>query len=73
MCPIYEYNCENSRCKHIFEHLQGITEAKLQKCPKCKKNTLVRLIGAGIGLIFKGPGFFCNDYPKKGDISNDAK
>ncbi len=34
----------------------------LKKCPECKKLKLKRLIGAGSGVIFKGAGFYCNDY-----------
>ena len=63
--PTYQYECENPDCKHTFEELQTMTAPKLKKCPKCGKETLVRLIGKGSGIIFKGPGFFCNDYPKE--------
>ena len=35
-----------------------------RKCPKCKTLKLVRLIGAGAGIIFKKGigGFYCKDY-----------
>jgi len=36
----------------------------LKTCPKCKKDALVRLIGAGSGFIFKGSGFYATDYKK---------
>ncbi len=39
-----------------------MTEAHLKKCPKCRKDTLKRKIGTGAGIIFKGAGFYCNDY-----------
>lgn len=61
--PTYEYEC--STCGHAFEELQSMTEAKLTKCPKCKKNKLHRLIGSGSGVIFKGSGFYETDYKKK--------
>jgi putative FmdB family regulatory protein len=61
--PTYEYKC--IACKHIFEKYQQITSRPLKKCPKCKQRRLVRLIGAGSGVIFKGSGFYCNDYGKK--------
>lgn len=38
----------------------------LQKCPKCKKTGLKRLVGGGAGLIFKGTGFYITDYKNKG-------
>jgi putative FmdB family regulatory protein len=61
--PTYEYEC--GACGHFFEALQSMTEAKLVKCPKCKKNKLQRLIGTGSGVIFKGTGFYETDYKKK--------
>lgn len=61
--PIYEYTCTN--CGYHMEELQRMTEAPLTKCPRCKKNTLKRLIGAGSGIIFKGRGFYETDYKKK--------
>ena len=61
--PTYQYEC--SACGHEFEELQSMTDAKLTKCPKCKKNKLDRLIGGGSGMIFKGTGFYETDYKKK--------
>jgi putative FmdB family regulatory protein len=58
--PTYDYEC--SACKHAFELFQSITAAPEKKCPKCGKKKLVRLIGAGAGLIFKGSGFYITDY-----------
>jgi putative FmdB family regulatory protein len=63
--PFYDYECENKDCKHTFEEFQSIVASKLKTCPKCKKDTLVRLIGGGVGFILKGDGFFANDYPKE--------
>ena len=61
--PTYEYECQ--ACGYAFEELQGMTAAKLKKCPKCHKSKLARLIGSGSGLIFKGSGFYETDYKKK--------
>jgi putative FmdB family regulatory protein len=61
--PIYEYLCQN--CGHAFEEMQTMKEEPLVKCPKCGKNTLKKLIGAGTSIIFKGSGFYINDYKKK--------
>lgn len=60
--PIYEYLCEN--CGHELEEFQTMKEAPFLKCPKCGKNSLKRLIGAGSGVIFKGSGFYATDYKK---------
>jgi len=42
----------------------------LKNCPKCKKDKLERLIGAGSGLIFKGTGFYITDYVKNKSNKN---
>jgi putative FmdB family regulatory protein len=60
--PIYEYLCKN--CGYELEELQSIKEPPLVKCPSCGKSTLVRLIGTGSGVIFKGSGFYHTDYKK---------
>jgi len=62
--PTYDYRCE--ACGHEFEVFQGIKERKLRQCPQCGRRALVRLIGAGAGIIFKGPGFYVTDYKRKG-------
>jgi len=58
--PTYDYACDS--CKHEFEQFESITAQPQKKCPKCKKNKLRRLFGAGGGLIFKGSGFYQTDY-----------
>src|SRR6478672_12964888 len=58
--PTYDYCCD--ACKHEFEVFEPITAQPQKKCPKCKKNRLRRLFGAGAGLIFKGSGFYQTDY-----------
>lgn len=61
--PTYEYECEN--CRHAFEEFQAMSDKPLRKCPKCGKLKLLRLIGAGAGIIFKGSGFYETDYKRK--------
>jgi putative FmdB family regulatory protein len=58
--PTYDYICEN--CKHTLEVFQKITEEPLTLCPACKQQTLRSRPGGGIGLAFKGSGFYINDY-----------
>ena len=60
--PTYEYLCEG--CDHKFEIMQKVTARKKRKCPQCGKPHLRRLFGVP-GLIFKGSGFYVNDYPKE--------
>ena len=60
--PRYQYQCE---CKNIIVEFRPIDKRNDPVvCPKCKK-LMDRLIGASIGLVFKGEGFYCNDYPKE--------
>ena len=59
--PTYEYEC--TKCKYIFEEFQKITDKPLTMCPRCR-GKLRRLISGGIGLIFKGSGFYVTDYKK---------
>lgn len=58
--PTYDYVCE--ACEHAFEQFQSITSEPLEKCPKCGKKRLRRLIGTGGAMIFKGSGFYKTDY-----------
>ncbi|MCK4908484.1 MAG: zinc ribbon domain-containing protein [Planctomycetes bacterium] len=69
--PTYDYECQ--KCFHSFEKWQSIKDPLLKKCPKCKRSTLKRLIGAGGGLIFKGSGFYITDYVRKGDNGDGKK
>ena len=62
--PTYQYLCKN--CKHEFEELQSIKEEPLVHCPNCHTDNLVRVVGSGSGLIFKGSGFYLTDYKRDG-------
>lgn len=58
--PTYDYHCEE--CSHRLEAFQKITDEALKKCPACQKESLKRGPGGGVGLSFKGSGFYINDY-----------
>jgi putative FmdB family regulatory protein len=60
--PTYEYECENG---HVFEEFQSIVAEPLSVCPICGGKAR-RKISGGTGLIFKGSGFYVNDYARKG-------
>ncbi|MCA1755118.1 MAG: zinc ribbon domain-containing protein [Spirochaeta sp.] len=68
--PTYEYEC--SSCKYLFEELQSMSAPALEVCPSCGKSSLRRLVGGGIGIIFKGSGFYVNDSKKKTASSTGA-
>ena len=61
--PTYDYVCE--KCGDRFEHFQKMSSEPLSVCAKCGGH-LKRLIGSGVGIIFKGSGFYCTDYRSKG-------
>ncbi len=60
--PTYEYRCKS--CGHEFEELQPMTADPLTVCPKCAEPSLRRVLGSGVGMIFKGSGFYQTDYRK---------
>jgi putative FmdB family regulatory protein len=57
--PTYEYECK--KCGHTFEIFQGFKADPLRLCPECGEEELRRLINGGMGIIFKGSGFYVND------------
>ena len=59
--PTYEYEC--TKCGHTFEAFQSMKDAPLSSCPQCR-GRVRRLIGGGIGVIFKGSGFYSTDHRK---------
>ncbi len=63
--PTYEYQCK--KCKKRSEVSQPITAKPLVKCPRpgCG-GRLVRLMGTGGTILFKGSGFYITDYRSKG-------
>ena len=62
--PTYEYKC--TACGHTFEKFQSIKAAPIKRCPQCGKAKAKRLISSGVGLIFKGSGFYITDYRDAG-------
>jgi len=60
--PTYGYECQT--CKEQFETFQRITEEPLQIHDGCG-GELRRLLYP-VGIVFKGPGFYVNDYARRG-------
>lgn len=61
--PTYDYKC--LVCGYDFEVFQKMTDDPLNECPECS-GEVKRLIGAGLGPIFKGTGFYQTDYKSNG-------
>ncbi len=56
--PTYDYECRS--CGHTFEVFHGMTESPVLSCPRCR-SAVRKLIGGGLGVIFKGSGFYVTD------------
>lgn len=69
--PTYQYQC--TQCGHGLEEFQSMTEPPLTHCPECGTENLVRVLGAGSGLIFKGTGFYLTDYRKSSSSPSAPK
>jgi len=64
LMPTYEYVC--TECEHNFEVFQSMSDKPVETCEKCSGK--VRKVFGAAGIIFKGSGFYVNDYKK-----NDKK
>ncbi len=56
--PIFDYQCEDKECNHIFEVNLGRNELDevVPKCPKCHRESK-RIISGGSCFILKGEGW----------------
>ena len=66
--PTYDYRCK--LCGHEFEEFQSMSAEPLIICPKCAEPSLKRLMSSGMGLVFKGSGFYQTDYKKASSSSS---
>ena len=60
--PTYDYRCP--KCGNEFEAFQLITATPNANCPVCGEPAK-RMFSTGVGLIFKGTGFYQTDYKQK--------
>jgi putative FmdB family regulatory protein len=69
--PTYGYEC--LECKEKFEVIQKITEDALTQHDGC--GGALRKLLYPVGIVFKGSGFYVNDYAKSGrkDASAEPK
>ncbi len=65
--PTYDYEC--TECGYSFEYFQSMSDEPLKTCPKCG-GKVRRLIGGGLGVIFKGSGFYVTDNRKTNSASS---
>jgi len=68
--PIHEYKCQS--CGKVHEILLFPNEKEPTKCSVCG-GSLVKLMSSGVGLVFKGSGFYVTDYAKKEEKKKDER
>ena len=66
--PTYVYDCPE--CGHRFELRQSFQSENIAPCPLCE--TKSQRVILSVPVVFKGSGFYVNDYGKKGSTSKPA-
>ena len=66
--PTYVYDCPE--CEHRFELRQSFQAESTAPCPLCE--TKSQRVILSVPVVFKGSGFYVNDYGKKGSTSKPA-
>lgn len=69
--PTYDYKCAD--CGRIFEKFHGMNENPQVVCPECSSVNTSRQVSLGAGIVFKGAGFYVNDYKKSGAEKSATK
>jgi putative FmdB family regulatory protein len=67
--PTYEYACGSCNAKH--EIVQKMTDPTLTDCAECGQPTLRKLFN-GVGVVFKGSGFYRTDSRTSGSSSDSG-
>jgi len=65
--PTYQYACTS--CGHQLEAVQSFADEPLTECPACEGR--LRKLFSGIGVVFKGSGFYRTD-SRAGSASSDS-
>ena len=58
--PTYQYRCQS--CKDEFEVRQSFADEALTACPDTDCGGSVNKVFSGVGISFKGDGFYKNDH-----------
>ena len=67
--PTYGYECLG--CAKAFEVTQRISDDPLTTCEDCGAALKKKIFP--VGIVFKGSGFYVNDYAKKTAAKDEAK
>lgn len=60
--PTYDYKCAD--CGRVFEKFHSMNEQPQVECPGCHSVNTGKQVSLGAGVVFKGAGFYVNDYKK---------
>ncbi len=66
--PTYEYQC--TRCGQLTSEFKPMSAPRRQRCPACRGKVEL-LISGGLGVVFKGDGFYINDSRKASRARQD--
>jgi len=68
---LYEFKCFD--CNSEFEEFCSYEEIKNMRCNRCNSDNIGKLLSLS-GIIFKGSGFYVNDYKddKRKDFRNEV-
>lgn len=67
--PRYDYRC--SGCGHEFEVKQSFSDEPVAHCTQCGAES--RRVIHSVPVVFKGSGFYVNDYGKGGGSNGRSK
>ena len=68
--PTYGYRCP--ACGHDYDKVQKISDLTRAECPECGTPG-ERIISGGVGVVFKGSGFYETDYKRAGQSKDEGK
>ncbi|WP_020525924.1 FmdB family zinc ribbon protein [Catelliglobosispora koreensis] len=66
--PTYQYAC--TACGHQLEAVQSFADEPLTVCPTCEGR--LRKLFSGVGVVFKGSGFYRTDSRASSSSSTPA-
>ncbi|MEG3595314.1 MAG: FmdB family zinc ribbon protein [Dehalococcoidia bacterium] len=68
--PRYDYICENCDGGYTFELKQSFDSEPVADCPVC--GSLSKRQFSSVPIVFKGSGWYVNDYGKKSSATSSA-
>ncbi len=68
--PTYGYRCP--ACGHEYDKVQKISDLTRAECLECGTPG-ERIISGGVGVVFKGSGFYETDYKRAGQSKDKGE